>query len=265
MQEILSLNNSTYNSTQDYFDNLTKLKDDDPEKPQKDYSKNNTESLGYPEGSDVLWPKIPLVKEAEIIKDENLRKELRLSAGGATSVDDKANVQALTYRISTLETLVREQNILLQKLHQERLDKEKFVEEMERAMSKQQLQIAKLLENFVSVRKSMDREYQEQIVASMTQLLTKSLAEKMQQIVSQEMKHVILPAIHNLIDSFRIQIDGQYSEKIATMDVMLMENVAKAFNSKVSFKRDLDPMKSLCMLPVHVWSNNCVIFFHPDI
>lgn len=228
VQEILSLNNSTYNSTQDYFDNLTKLQDIDQEEPQKEYSKAN-ESITYAEG-DMLWPKIPVVKENDIIKDETLRKELRLSTGG----DEKMNLQTLSYKISTLENLVREQNILLQKLHQDRMDKAKFVEEMDHALAKQQLQIAKMLENFVSVQKDMERDVQDHLVTSVTQMLTKSLAEKMQQIVSHEMKHVILPAIHNLIDSYRVQIDGQYSQKLASMDVMLKENVAKAFNSKVS-------------------------------
>lgn len=180
----------------------------------------------------MLWPKIPVVKEEEIIKDETLRKELRLSASG----DDKSNLQKLSYRLSTLENLVREQNLLLQKLHLDRIDKGKFVEELDHALSKQQLQIAKMLENFVTMQKNMERDIQEQVVTNVTQLLTKSLAEKMQQIVSQEMKHVILPAIHNLIDSYRVQVDGQYSQKLASMDVMLKENVGKAFNNKVSRK-----------------------------
>lgn len=220
------MNNSSYNSTQDYFDNLTKLQDDQ-EEPQKEYSKPN-ESISYAEG-DMLWPKIPLVKENEIIKDETLRKELRLSV----SSDEKSSLQSLSYRISTLENLVRDQNVLLQKIHQDKIDKGKFVEDMDCALSKQQLQIGKMLENFVSVQKNMERDFQDHLVTNITQLLTKSLAEKMQLIVSQEMKHVILPAIHNLIDSYRVQVDGQYSQKLASMDLMLKENVAKAFNSKV--------------------------------
>lgn len=204
------------------------MQDVDQEEPQKEFSKL-TENIVYTESS-MLWPKIPVVKENEIIKDETLRKEQRLSAGD----DEKSNLQALSYKLSTLENLVREQNILLQKLHQDRMDKVKFVEEMDHALAKQQLQIAKMLENFVNVQKNMERDVQEHMVTSVTQILTKSLAEKMQQIVSHEMKHVILPAIHNLIDSYRVQVDGQYSQKLASVDIMLKENVAKAFNSKVS-------------------------------
>lgn len=180
----------------------------------------------------MLWPKIPLVKENEVIKDETLLKELRLSSG----VEDNSKLQILTYRITALENLVREQNLLLQKLHQERMDKTTFVEEMDLALSKQQLQIAKLLENFIAMQKNLERDLQDKLVNNVTQLLTKSLAEKMQQIVSQEMKHVIVPAIHNLIDSYRVQVEGKHSQTLASMDGMLKDNVAKAFNSKVSCK-----------------------------
>lgn len=203
------------------------MQDVEQEKPQKEFSKI-TENIVYKE-SNVLWPKIPEVKENEIVKDETVHNEQRLSASG----EDKSNLQALTFKVTTLENLVRDQNILLQKLHEDRLDKVKFIEEMDIALAKQQLQIAKMLENFVNVHKNMEREGQDRMVPNITQMLTKSLAEKMQQIVSHEMKHVILPAIHNLIDSYRVQVDGQYSKKLSSLDVMLKENVAKAINSKV--------------------------------
>lgn len=222
VQEILSLNNSTY-STQDYFDNLTKMQDEQ-EEPQKDYA-NQTDSLVFQEG-EMVWPKIlPVVKENDIIKDDSLRKELRLS-----------EEQSLSYRLTTLETIIREQNILLQKLQQDRFDRNKFVEELDCAMSKQYLQTTKRLEHVISVQKSRDKELQDQLVKGVSQLLTKTLAEKMQQIVSQEMKHIVLPGVHNLIESYRNQVDAQYAQKLANMDNMLKDSISKSFNNKVSKK-----------------------------
>ncbi|KAJ8960755.1 hypothetical protein NQ318_020048 [Aromia moschata] len=217
VQEILSLNNSNY-STQDYFDNLSKQ-----EEPQKEYEADAMLFQEAAVASEMVWPKIPVVKENEIIKDEGLRKELRLSAGA----ESLSQLQAINYRINSLESIIREQNILIQKLHQDRVDKGEFAKELDCAMSKQHLQIAKLLESFIGMQKSKDRELQEQIVT----LVTKSLSEKLQQVVSQEMK-LIMPAIHSLIDSYRLQVDNQYSQKMSNTDLMLKENVAKAFNSK---------------------------------
>ncbi|KAJ8980296.1 hypothetical protein NQ317_005216 [Molorchus minor] len=213
VQEILSLNNSNY-TTQEYLENLSKMHGKQ-EEPQKE-NDNQTENLiyeVYDPSEDMVWPKIPVVKENDI-KNEDL-----------------SQLQAINYRINSLESIIREQNILIQKLHQDRMDKEEFIKEIDSAMSKQHLQVAKLLESLVAMQKTRERDLQEQIVSSVNQLLMKTLAEKLQQLVAQEMKH-ILPAIHNLIESYRHQVDGQYSQRMTNTEMMLKENVAKVFDSK---------------------------------
>nr|CAH7751196.1 unnamed protein product [Callosobruchus chinensis] len=223
VQEILSLNNSTY-SNQDYFDNLTKL-EDTQEEPQKDYKDQN--SLVYQDQTELVWPKIPVVKDNEIVKEDRIYKQLRL-----LSAENASQLQALNLRLNTLETAIRDQNILMQKLHQDRIDKDEFAKELDCAMSKQHLQIAKVLENLISVEKNKHRELQEQLASAVTQFLGKSLGEKIQMSVAHEMKHVILPEVHYMAESYRKQIDAQYSQKLANTDIMLRENVSKAFNSK---------------------------------
>ncbi|CAH1183660.1 unnamed protein product [Phaedon cochleariae] len=225
VQEILSLNNSTY-STQNFFDDLSKLQDEQ-EEPQKEYA-NQNDGLTYQENgsSEIVWPSIPVVKEDDIIKDGNLRKELRLS-----SREEQSQIQTLTYRISSLENTVKTQNTHLQKLHQDMMRKEEFINEIDCAMSEQHLRIAKMLESLITLQKTKDQELKEQIVTAVTQSLVKSLSDKMQQIVSQEMKH-ILPSIHKMIESYRTQVDAQFTQKLANTDMMLKENVSKAFNSK---------------------------------
>nr|XP_023013294.1 enhancer of mRNA-decapping protein 4 [Leptinotarsa decemlineata] len=213
VQEILSLNNSSY-SNQDFFDSLPNMKEEQ-EEPQKDYSNQNSTTT-YQENlvNELVWPKIPVVEEKDI------------------NAEDKSQMQALSFRLTALENIIQEQNTLLQKLHEERLDKNELLKEFDCGRSKQQLQIAKMLENLINLQKVRDREMQEHIVSAVGQLFTKSLSEKMQQIVSQEMHHVVLPAIHNMIESYRLQVDSTYLEKVANTDKMLKENVWKSFNSK---------------------------------
>ncbi|XP_050510521.1 enhancer of mRNA-decapping protein 4 isoform X2 [Diabrotica virgifera virgifera] len=221
VQEILSLNNSTY-STQDFFDNLPKLQDNQ-EEPQKDYS--NHTSLNYPdkitnESVVKCWQNVPVVQENEIIKDEALRKELRLSAG-----DEKSQFQLLGYRINALENIVREQNVLIEKIHGDK-------KEVDLALSNQQLQIMKMLETLVTMQKTTERDLQENILTGVSQIFTKSLADKVQQILASEVKMVILPAIQSQVESYRHQLESQYAQKISHTDMMLRDNIAKAFNNK---------------------------------
>lgn len=172
-------------------------------------------------GTEIVWPKIPVVQDTQIIKDE--------------SAENASQLQAMNYRITGLENAIREQNILLQRVHQDRMHKDDLVKDLECSLSKHNLQLAKLLENLLSQQKSNERELQERIVASVNELLTSSLSENVQQVVAKEMKH-ISTGIHNLIDSYIHQLDTQYTQKLTVTDMMLKENISKAFNSKVSLK-----------------------------
>lgn len=219
VQEILSLNNSSY-STQDFFDNLPKPQESE-EEPQKDYSNQTNLKFKDTLANDVVWPTIPVVPENDLIKDESLRKELRLS-----SADEKSQIQLLCFRINALENIVRE------KITQDKFDKDDYMKELDIAMSKQQLQIAKMLESLVSMQKNNERDLQEHILSTVTQVLSKSLSEKLQTIMTHEVKHVILPSIHNQIDSYRHNMESQYVQKLTNIDNTLRDNIAKAFNNK---------------------------------
>lgn len=220
VQEILSLNNSSY-STQDFFDNLPKPQESE-EEPQKDYSNQTNLKFKDTLANDVVWPTIPVVPENDLIKDESLRKELRLS-----SADEKSQIQLLCFRINALENIVRE------KITQDKFDKDDYMKELDIAMSKQQLQIAKMLESLVTMQKNNERDLQEHILSTVTQVLSKSLSEKLQTIMTHEVKHVILPSIHNQIDSYRHNMESQYVQKLTNIDNTLRDNIAKAFNNKV--------------------------------
>lgn len=235
VQEILSLNNSTSGyPTQEYFNNLANLQDEE-EHPQKDYSAPTESTLLYQDA--VNWPKIPLVKDTEIIKQIN----------EATNNDiNKQDLETVYIRINTLENMIREQKVLMQQLHQDMkslnqtvvksakvsTEKEEYVKELDAAMSKQHLQIAKMLENLVQLQKVKDREMQEQLISAVGQIISKSVSDKIQQIVTHEIKHAVLPTIHQSTEAYMQRIDSQYSHKFANIDSMVKENFAKVISSK---------------------------------
>ncbi|RZC35823.1 enhancer of mRNA-decapping protein 4, partial [Asbolus verrucosus] len=243
VQEILSLNNSTY-STQDYFDNLTKMQDEQ-EIPQKEY--NHSENLIFPENPnpEMVWLK-SLVKENEIGKEENLRQELRLGGGDeVTNLNesewDKSQLQAINFRLTSIENAISDQTLVIQKIHQELKSlnqttregcfKEDFSKELELAMSKQQLQIAKMLENLVNMQKNNERDQQDHVIASVSQIVVKSVSDKLQTVVAHEMKHVVVPTIRNLVEALKHQLDVQNNQKLNS-DMVLQDKISKMINSK---------------------------------
>lgn len=239
VQEILSLNNSTY-SNQEYFDNLTKMQEEE-EIPQKEYK--HSESLMYPENSnpDIVWVKVPLVK-----KENESSKEQDLCLGGGDEITNlnetewnKTQFQAINFRLTSIESAISDQNLVIQKIHQELKSlnqthlSEDFAKELDIAMSKQQLHIAKMLENLVNMQKNNERDAQDHVIASVSQIVVKSLTEKLQSIVAHEMKHVVVPTIRNLVEALKHQLDVQSSQKMNS-DMLLQDKISKMINSKVS-------------------------------
>jgi enhancer of mRNA-decapping protein 4 len=243
VQEILSLNNSTYN-TQDYFDNLSKMQEEQ-EIPQKEY--NHNENLMYQENTnpEMVWLKLPLVKENEIGKDDNLKQDLRLGGGDEiTNLNetewDKSQLQAINFRLTSIENAISDQNLVIQKIHQELKSlnqskeeclKDDFIKEFELAMSKQQLHIAKILENLLGMQKNSDRDHQDHVIASVSQIVVKSVSDKLQNVVAHEMKHVVVPTIRNLVEALKHQLDVQNNQKLNS-DMVLQDKISKMINSK---------------------------------
>ncbi|XP_008200206.1 enhancer of mRNA-decapping protein 4 isoform X2 [Tribolium castaneum] len=239
VQEILSLNNSTY-STQDYFDNLTKMQEEQ-EIPQKEYKHN--ENLMYQENPnpEMVWLKLPLVK-----KDNEINKEDNLRLGGGDEITnlnetewDKNQWQAINFRLTSIENAISDQNVIIQKIHQELKSlnqtkqglSEDFNKELDLTMSKQQLQIAKMLENLINMQKNNDRDQQDHVIASVSQIVVKSVSDKLQNIVAHEMKHVVVPTIRNLVETLKHQLDVQNSQKLNS-DMVLQDKISKIINSK---------------------------------
>ncbi|XP_030765683.1 enhancer of mRNA-decapping protein 4 isoform X2 [Sitophilus oryzae] len=234
VQEILSLtNSSTGYPTQEYFNNLANLEvDGEQEQPQKDYSAETDNGIIYQDS--LSWPKIPLVKQNDAIKQVTGTNEL-----------NHQDLETVYMRINSLELMLTEQKVLLQQLHQDikatnqkiggattSVDRTEFVHELDAAMSKQHLQIAQLLENLVQLQKAKDREMQENILSAVNQMLTKSISDKLQHTLQHEIKHSVLPTVHQLVESYRHQIDTQYNNKFTNIDTMVRENFAKVISSK---------------------------------
>lgn len=241
VQQILSLNESTYGA-QEYLNNLAKSQDET--EIQNDF--NQTENLMFTESVSNIWPNIPIVKASEMVKEENRRQELLLGSGDdGDNVDamrwNKAQLQTITFQLNSLENMVREQNIHIQKLQHEIANNTQdssmqdiFAKQLEVAMTKYQLNMAKMFENYINLQKSKDREMQESLIASLSQLLSQQLPEKLQNIIVQEIKHVVLPAVMSVFENLKHQLDIQYSQKLNSTDHLLRDNIAKLVSSKVS-------------------------------
>lgn len=145
----------------------------------------------------------------------------------------------LAFRLNSLENLVKEQNTHIQKLNHELKQQNRnvqtvFVKELEVAMSKSQMQMAKLFENCISLQKSRERELQDSFLNGVSQIFNKQVIEKLHGVVIQEIKQVILPGVLAVFESLKHQLDIQYSQKLNTTDHLLKDNIAKLVNSKVS-------------------------------
>lgn len=155
--------------------------------------------------------------------------------------NDKSDLQILNFRLTSLENAISQQNVLIQKLYQELkaikkndISKEDFTKELDLAMSKQQLHVAKMLDNLMNMQKNNERDQQEHIVANISQFVVKSLTDKLQSFISQEIKLVVVPSVRNLIDASKHQVDKQGTQKFNNEILLFQDKISKLFNSKVS-------------------------------
>lgn len=180
----------------------------------------------------------------DISKDNNLRQELCLGGGdevtNETEWNDKSELQMMNFRLTSLENTLSQQNLTIQKFYQElkaikKNDncKEDFTKELDLAMSKQQLHIAKMLDNLMNMQKNNERDQQDHIIANISQFVLKSMTDKLQNIVSQEMKLVVVPSVRNLIEASKQQLDIQGTQKFNNDILLFQEKISKLFNSKV--------------------------------
>lgn len=239
VQEILAFNNPSYNP-QEYFDNLSKVADDSTFDQVEDESKSN----------EVVWPNISTMKAIEIqMKEENRRKEqMQLPQEDQETTEanwNKAQIQALNYRITGLESLIREQNSEIQKLHHyfkshrnnptPEYDIRTIISnELEIAFDKNQAHMIKMLENANKEQKRKDWEQLEVVVTNVMKNLLQKISDSLQEIISREIKTTVLPPVMANFDTLLHQLDIHYSQKINTIDQLLKTNISKLVSSKVS-------------------------------
>nr|XP_022909578.1 enhancer of mRNA-decapping protein 4 [Onthophagus taurus]XP_022909579.1 enhancer of mRNA-decapping protein 4 [Onthophagus taurus] len=234
VQEILSFNNNAFNNPQEYFENLSKLDEaSNFEEPINDTSAIN-------KSSEVVWPDIPTMKAIEIqMKEENRRKEEEELNNFNWN---KAQLQALNYRITSLESLLSEQNTLIQRLqHDLKTQKNSNNEydlralisgELDIALTKSHNQTAKLFENYLKEQKRMEWEQMDGIVTNIIKSVCQKINDNLQQIISHEIKEIVLPSIMATFDKLALKLDMHYSQKVNTIDQLLKSNIAKLVNSK---------------------------------
>ncbi|XP_045470559.1 enhancer of mRNA-decapping protein 4 [Harmonia axyridis] len=234
VQEILSLNNSTY-SNPEYFENLSS-KLQESEAPTKIY--NQKENI-FPEvisNKEMIWPKIPVVTdngmEVNSTIDFNMSKE-------EPNRDEIHNsqLQVLNSRLASLETALREQTMLMESLKKEMFSnkmlqnnvkmeiRDEVSKELEVAMSKHQLQMAKFLENFFSMHKFQEQDLKESLLNSISEMILDAFVERTPVIFGHEMKVTILPTVMKMMENLRHQLDNQFSQRVNQTEMFLKESV----------------------------------------
>ncbi|KAK5646369.1 hypothetical protein RI129_004833 [Pyrocoelia pectoralis] len=241
VQEILSFKNS-----QEYFESLNKIPS--PEIETKNNC-NQTDNLMFNENSnEVVWPNIPIMKANEIVEEENRKLAAAESIASENRNDatgDRTHLQEINLRLSSLESLIREQHSQIQKLQQEvkfvtqdfksnfKDDlRGMFAKELDVALSRSQIQQAKLFENYVNIQKSVEQEDIQSFISSSTQMLTKQVTEKLQIIIGHDIKNIVLPPILNTFENLKHQLLVEYSQKLSSTDHLLKDNISKLVTSK---------------------------------
>lgn len=176
------------------------------------------------------------------------KKKLTYSiyTGSAEEVDgedqvklSKTQLQAFSFRLNTLENLVKEQNTEIQKLQQDLKNvsniREVFTKELDTAMSANCMQLAKMFDNYMNLQQNRDRELRESFENGMSGVVVKQLLEKIQSAVVTEIKHTVTPNLLGSFDTLKHQLEMQYSQKLNTIDNIVKENISKFINNKVVY------------------------------
>lgn len=224
VQEILALQNPTYDS-QEFYDTL-KQEEEDTLTNQNDYAEENVTE----KSKEVVWPNIPVISNMDF-KEESESKDTW----------NKAQLQMLNYKINAFECLLNNQSEQIRKLHSEMQNQVKIEDiqsvianEIELALSKNQTQSTKLLESFVKEQKRREKEHYDNLIANITQSLSKEITDNLQATISQEIKDTVLPPVLSIFDKLHHQLDVHYSQKLNTIDHLLKSNISKLVGSKVS-------------------------------
>lgn len=269
VQEILALNNTSYNTHEYYEDN--KVTEEDVEvltKKSDVFDQNDTyqtnSAVMYSEPSNLNadgWPSIPILKAKDVVKTEECRlsmQECNLNSTDALSEpmmsmnhkdnSSVVNTHSLQQWILTLMSMVREQNNQLVELQTEiktlKMTQEKcsvpedlenvIAKQLDLALARSHAQQIKLFENWASARMSKDRELHEALVLNLSLAVSKQVHDKLQSAVNYEMTQTVLPHVIKTFENLKTLLLEDFSGKMARSDQMLKENLNKFISSKVS-------------------------------
>lgn len=260
VQEILSLNNSTY-SAHEYFEE--KIVDENVKKngsfKQPESYQNNT--VYGDTNMTTEWPTAPIIKAKDVVKTEEQRlnmQECVLSSGDnmdhiVTMNHKNSDIQMLQELIVALMSTVRDQSNQLQTLQNEikglklSQDKCKVPEDLENVIEKQldlalarsHAQQSKLFEHWVNARTIKDREYQESTAANLSHMISKQVHEKLQVTVNTEMKQSVIPLIAGTFDNLKHVLIDDFQAKLNNLDMLIKESLNKLLSSKVRFLNNI--------------------------
>lgn len=249
VQEILSLNNSTY-SSHEFFE----------ETPQADSVKQNgsfKQNSFVENNLSTDWPTAPIIKD---IKNEEQRLNLQdcVSLSSSDNIDHNIrlnqnhknnDLQMMQELVVALMSTVREQNTQLIAVQNELKSLKQFQEkckvpedleniiekQLELALARSNAQHSKMFEHWANARNIKDREHQEAMASNLSHTVTKQVQEKLQSTVNVEMKQNILPLIAGTFDNLKHVLIDDFHSRLNNLDVLIKESLNKLLCSKVRY------------------------------
>lgn len=150
---------------------------------------------------------------------------------------DRAHLQAMSFRLNTLETLVREQNTQIQKLQHDLKNpttfREVLTKELDAAMSANRMHMVKMFDNYMNVQTNRERDYRESFMDGLSGAVRKQITEQLKETIDSDVKRFVMPRVMSIMENVIQQLQVQTSKKLDSMDVVLKDTIKKLVTSKV--------------------------------
>ncbi|XP_063229999.1 enhancer of mRNA-decapping protein 4 isoform X2 [Bacillus rossius redtenbacheri] len=263
VQEILALN-------QDYFEikDLPVINQDIEPKPEileKLIDIENDQDSGASKpvsGQNDGWPEVPRIPN-EVCKSVAAAEEtiinMRTSLGYQSQLsknDDEENftltkinssiesaLSVMQEQVNSLTKIVKEQNSQIKALTDKMTHvnntsnaipklEDSMTSLVEVALEKQRQQQSRLIDELLAVKEDKERKRQEALMSAISQSVGNLVTTKLDEIVMSEINSTILPGVVDVMESLKQELHSQMSQKLATTDHLLKENIANLVNSK---------------------------------
>ncbi|KAK6618943.1 hypothetical protein RUM44_003324 [Polyplax serrata] len=205
--------------------------------PEIDVTTKNNEMDGLKSSvqSNNGWPRLLTMKCREGSADAGASQE-NCDTNGEVLPETTSwkPSQKIEITLSTILASVQQQEAQIRELRQEvSMLRSRQSESVVASLCKSALdQQSLILEEQLAIRESKERDRHEKLISVMTQAVNNLVTTKFEEIMSNEIKDIILPAMLNDMDQIKRQLHIEMAQKLTATDHLLKENISKLVNSK---------------------------------